>query len=45
MNLDNFYHGEIGQPSNEWGSSYYEQWIGPLVPNEIQIYQAISLAS
>jgi hypothetical protein len=30
----------------QWtGTNCYEQWIGPLVLSEIQIYQAISFAS
>jgi len=29
----------------EMETNCYGKWIGPLVPNEIQIYQAISLAN
>ncbi len=34
--LEHFYHGEIGQPLNEWGigTNCYGQWIGPLLFNE-----------
>jgi len=35
--FEHFYYGEIGKP--QWmGTSCYEQWIDPLVPNETRLF-------